>query len=278
MHLARLAVGALDVPWAAPKTWTEVFWLANRRWTGPVGLTEAGWAVVSRRSSSVSLCFCLLGMLSILALGTPVVMTSAYPVVTYHVNHTIVVNVAEPDSSFPYIYRDDQIKVGQVHWGTGVSAAMFTPQNLYAGLGANKSKSTGDWFIASDSQNSEILLHGIRAVGGCEVVTDTPRGDTAFADLCKRKFDTRLNPEIVVGESKADRLVILTDFRDLISSLGEDIIRWRCYPGRIATVHQHIVLLERYTRHTLWARVTVIRALQNVVRRRRCHARCNPAL
>jgi len=49
MHLARLAVGSLDAPWASASTWMEVFWLSDRRWAGPLGLWMTFETLISRK-------------------------------------------------------------------------------------------------------------------------------------------------------------------------------------------------------------------------------------
>jgi len=217
MHLARLAVGALDVSWASPKTWTEIFWFANRRWSGPVGLTETGWVMVTRLRFSVSLCFCLFAILSIVALGTPVVMTRAYPVTKSHIDRGIQVMVRKPHSPLLSVASGAQLSFGQFRWATGVSTPALSPQTVYARHGANYSKSSGDWFIASPSRGTELMLYGIRVVGGCEVITGTPRGPAAFLKRCKDEFGTGLNPD-VLSEFLAGHLVFLTEFCNLLSS------------------------------------------------------------
>lgn len=99
MHLARLSLGALEVSWASPKTWMEVFLLADRRWSGPVGLAQTGWVMATRRRLRVSVGFTLFAVISVATLATPVVMTRAYTTVSGHVNHTINTNASVFDLS-----------------------------------------------------------------------------------------------------------------------------------------------------------------------------------
>ena len=210
MHLARLAVSALDTSWASPRTWTEVFWLANRRWSGPVGLAETGWAMASRRRAHMSLGFCLFALISIVALGTPVVLTRAYPSVAGQVNHTISVEDRAPTPSWDGgdDHWDDQVQYGYIRWATGAPPSVLMPLNAYTGLETPLPAAGGDWFIASDSNKSELTLNGIRVVGGCEVVNSTSTGPDFFADLCMKEFNTTLNLDNV-GELSAILLLSL---------------------------------------------------------------------
>jgi len=205
MHLARLAVAALDVSWASPKTWVEVFWLADRRWSGPIGLAKTGWTLI-KRWRRMSLSFLLLAAISVVALATPVVMTRAYPVVTSHVDHFITatnVSVFDLSAATDDELADSQVILAYSLWGKGRSATDLYPKNSYAESGVQSSDVGGSWFFTGDSKKSEMSVSGIRVAGGCEA-WQTYIGPSAFLDRCKAELRAELNPDntgelIVIG-------------------------------------------------------------------------------
>ena len=147
-------------------------------------------------------------LISIVALGTPVVLTRAYPSVAGLANHTISVEDRVPATSLDDggDLRDAQRRYGYVRWATAAPPSVLMPLNAYTGLDWHLSAAGGDWFIASASNKSELTLNGIRAVGGCEVVNSTSTGPGSFADLCMKEFNTTLNLDNV-GEPSANLLL-----------------------------------------------------------------------
>ena len=195
MHLARLAVGVLEIPSMSPHTWMEVFWLADRRWAGPFGLGKTGWTVVSRRLR-VSYGLVLLAALNVVALITPIVMSRAYfagtrsawPYSTFNLS-TFDLSVASVES-----LAGDQLKYGLAWWSHGDAAPAAYSRNAYAGLGAQQNESHGAWFFTGDTEESGMTYTGIRVAGGCEIVQDTSGGPFNLQDMCQTEFGTDLNP------------------------------------------------------------------------------------
>jgi len=169
MHLARLAVNTLNLPWSSPKTWMEVFWLADRRWAGPVGLGKTGWTIASRRLR-VSFGFILLAALNLVAVITPVFMTRTYSVTFGDAQRSIVANVSAVDLSImARLSRATQLSVGNKIWSKGLPPSVMFPQNTYTGdpLGWVDPK----WlFLTGDSFASEMRLAGVLVGGYCEII------------------------------------------------------------------------------------------------------------
>jgi hypothetical protein len=127
MVLARLAVGALSLDgessfaesfWSkltltpiatAPKTWLEVFFLADGDWQGPLGIARALW-ISHRRKTRLSSTFALFGVTILLSLPQPLLISRAYPyqVVT---SGTSIIN--ETAGGF---ILDDYLATGLTAW------------------------------------------------------------------------------------------------------------------------------------------------------------------
>ncbi|KAL0563382.1 hypothetical protein V5O48_018687 [Marasmius crinis-equi] len=79
MFLARVAVSALQNARSTPNSWTELFWLADREWMGPMGIIKVTYQSVRSRKRA-SLMFILFGTTCTTALLTPVFLIRAYQV------------------------------------------------------------------------------------------------------------------------------------------------------------------------------------------------------
>jgi len=186
MHLARLAVNTLKLPWSSPKTWIEVFWLADRRWAGPVGLGKTGWTIASRRLR-VSFGFLLLAALNIVAVITPVFMTRTYSMAAGDAQSSIVGNVSTVDLSImSRLTRGAQLSVGNEIWSKGLPPKAMFPPNTYTGTlptGLEK------WlFLSGDSYASDMRLTGILVGGECYAWTDQV-GHTCYRDETPKSWD-----------------------------------------------------------------------------------------
>jgi len=197
MHLARLAVGSLDTPWASPNTWMEVFWLADRRWAGPFGLWMTFKTLVSRKlhklgGPQVSLGFWLFAALSIVALVTPVTLSRAYHVTTCEVERQIMVSgvsMVDLDALESVGDRSRKLRRQMVYgndaWSRGMAPRLQYPDNIYAEVGVQITSNGGTWFITGSTNKTIMSLAGIRVAGGCEFVQ--PNNKT-FRDLCGAAF------------------------------------------------------------------------------------------
>ena len=194
MHLARLAVNALSVRWASPKTWMEVYWLADRRWADPFGLSTTGWTIATRRLR-VSFSLCLFAVLNIVALVTPVFMARAYAVVTSDVEHEVTIDTVSALDlpKLRAVTNISQIKTGNELWAKGVSSSELFARNAYTESGMRPSETGGAWFFTGDSHRTEMLLYGIRVTGGCDILNTQVKNLDEFHDLCTEDLEYRLS-------------------------------------------------------------------------------------
>jgi len=158
----------LETSWASPKTWMEVFWLADRRWAGPFGLGKTGWTIVSRRLR-VSFGFILLACLNIVTLVTPVFMTRAYSVATDYVSGGFAENASMIDlPTLARLSSGIQITTGNEIWTKGLSSALIFPRNSYR---TPEITEEGWYFFTGELPNqSESSLTGIFVGGRCSSI------------------------------------------------------------------------------------------------------------
>lgn len=165
MHLTRLTVNMLEASWVLPKTWMEVFWLADRRWAGPFGLGKTGWTIISRRMR-VSFGFIFLAALNIVALVTPIFMTKAYSVATEDVFDRSVENVSMVD--LPALARlspRTQVATGNEIWTKGLSSALLFPLNTY--IAPDNGVFERFFFTGELPSEGESSLTGVFVQGNC---------------------------------------------------------------------------------------------------------------
>jgi len=197
MHLARLAVGVLEVPRMSPRTWMEVFWLADRRWAGPFGLGKTGWTVISRRIR-VSIGLILLATLNVVAIITPIVMTRAYPAGTRSATPRAVFNVSTFDLTVVSTesLASDQLEYGLAWWRDGQPAPVPFWGSVFAELGVEQNESNGAWLLTADLRGDMFAWNyaGIRVAGGCETMQATSGEPLILQDMCQKEFGSDLNP------------------------------------------------------------------------------------
>ncbi|EIN05115.1 hypothetical protein PUNSTDRAFT_146031 [Punctularia strigosozonata HHB-11173 SS5] len=139
MHLSRLAISALHDPRTAPRSWTELFWLADRNWQNPVSL---GLLVMPMVKSRVlpSPTFAIFSLTCLLATITPITMSRAWPAQSESmtVNGTITANCSSLD------------KLGQVDPKSqlSVGVALCTGQTEGADIQAYYNENSDDEFFS----------------------------------------------------------------------------------------------------------------------------------
>jgi len=199
MHLARLAVGSLDTSWTSANTWMEVFWLADRRWSGPVGLWTIFEAMFSLSWHSlhvprVSFGFWLFAALSIVTLVTPLALSRAYHGTTADIRRQTTVSsvfmmdigeVFDPLATSVSELQNLQIPYGIPIWGRGVSPTVQFRDTMYAANDERPTPSSGDWFISGNARRASMQLVGLRVAGGCEYFQ---ANDITFESVCAATF------------------------------------------------------------------------------------------
>jgi len=256
MHLARLAVGILEIPGMSPHTWMEVFWLADRRWAGPFGLGKTGWTVISRRLH-VSYGLILLAALNLVALVTPIVMTRAYPAGTRSTNPYTTFNLSTFDLSVASIesLASDQLKYGLAWWSHGDAAPADYSRNAYAELGVQQNEANGAWFFTGDRGEIEVTYTGIRVAGGCEILKSTSGEPIILQDMCRTEFGTDLNPPGQGKLTTASSPCVKCD-SDAPWSHGRRVSHTSYYSSLLSG--QRVILFQRPIDDGFWTQETVI--------------------
>ncbi|EIN08189.1 hypothetical protein PUNSTDRAFT_143852 [Punctularia strigosozonata HHB-11173 SS5] len=193
MHLARLGVSALQSRRLAPRTWLELFWLADGNYQGPAGLSSVIVGMWTAKSF-VSSTFVIFSLTCLTALVTPIVLTRAYPVSTVDVQqHVTVIPNAMAPSRLEAIDAYAQLAIGSGAWTSGMTVdgiyntSVFTP----AGVNRDGSSTIEDFFFAGDVSGADVILPGIRVQGSCNKVDEDPfsAGDTVTPNLvCQAGF------------------------------------------------------------------------------------------
>jgi len=185
MHIARIAVGALDAPWASPDTWMEVFWLADRRWAGPQGFLMMFGAQRRLRGSWIMTLFCVL---SCLALLTPGFLSLAYGTTFDDVERQVTVSgvsVVDVNLLGHRSNKNLQNDAGKHIWSRGVAPAVQFPDNIYAEHYVSTSTTGGSWLITGSANKTRMFLVGVRVAGGCEYL---PESNSTFQERCTEAF------------------------------------------------------------------------------------------
>ncbi|EIN11415.1 hypothetical protein PUNSTDRAFT_131580 [Punctularia strigosozonata HHB-11173 SS5] len=175
-HLARLAISALQNPSTAPRTWTELFWLADRGWQGPMGMGDAYFTMIRRRIRP-SATFILFSLACGLSLSTPSVITRAWPQgnIDTLVNKTVIVEAISPHN-INNLGALEQIATGEASWTSGFS--IFDVYNTSIFMAEDRSsgsvdRTLGNVFLGTDTYGMEIpTIPGIWFDGRCEPVTN----------------------------------------------------------------------------------------------------------
>jgi hypothetical protein len=185
IHLARLGVSALQSRKLAPRTWIELFWLADGNYQGPTGLATVGIGMLRLRTF-VSKTFLLFALTSVVALITPLVVSRAYPIATIDVRQTVQF---WPDAlSSPLLNVIDPLApqaIGTGGWTSGMSISELYNTSVYTPVGVTRSDSPMDFFFASDTDGLDVTLPGVRILGQCSALSDTiVNNSQALADMC----------------------------------------------------------------------------------------------
>ena len=199
MYLTRLALSGLQVPFGTPRSWAEIFWLADAKWGGPVGIVETVLAAMALRIRHISKAFVLFSIISMAAFFMPIVLESAYPVTT--------VDVTVREQFAPYTLTESllgkldaygQMGGGGGGWATGQSVLALYNRTTYHPAGQPRGNlSGGDFFFAGDVRGRDTTLPGVRAQGECVDRADidpaslfpTPGDDATFKSFCQTEME-----------------------------------------------------------------------------------------
>ena len=193
MHLARLAVSALQNPSTSPNSWAELFWLADRNWQGPVGLGATVYGKAKLGGISLSSTFILFTVTCLFALPTPIVISRAYPLRTVEVMQrtNIALSTFAP-SEMPNFDVFTQLGTGSGAWATGLSVLDIYNSSVFTPIGYNAVEQVDDFVFAGEVSSYILVLPVIRVSGGCEVMAgaeQAPAEDVKLFEWCKDHVD-----------------------------------------------------------------------------------------
>ncbi|KIJ53950.1 hypothetical protein M422DRAFT_775228 [Sphaerobolus stellatus SS14] len=185
IHLSRVGVSALHSPRTAPRSWAELYWLADGKWHGPMGIVTT-LMTAAKHQTGLSLTFLAFALTCIIATATPIIFSRAYPVGTLDV----LQNTTISPSTFSLkallaIESYAQVGTGGGSWSTGLSIfesyndSVYTPLNQLRG-------DTSDFFFAGSSLQTDTRLPGLRLQGGCQPY----QNDSLLAVLDNTTFPT----------------------------------------------------------------------------------------
>ncbi|CAL1711035.1 unnamed protein product [Somion occarium] len=192
MHLARVAVSSLQYPSSAPRTWRELFWMADRSWAEPVGIAYTAYQGLRLRVRT-SVTFILFSTTRVIALITPVILTKAYPMRSVDVVQDI--QIRPSTMSFEKMEHVDgylQVGAGMGSWGTALlildvyNTSTFTPPD------AVREGDPEDFFFAGDVRDATAVLPGLRLQGRCTPINasslDVSNPLPSFQEFCHNKI------------------------------------------------------------------------------------------
>ena len=190
MHLSRLAVSAVQFRGSAPRTWLEMFWLADKKWAGPVGIAMAAWRVM-RAPMRVSPTLVVFATTVLAALVTPLVLNRAYPTqaMDVAVNRTLVPNTLAA-AKLDQIDAYAQLAVGAGAWATNLTVLeLFNSTTFVPASNPTRVEDAADFFFAGDVQSMDVSLPGVRIQGGCHAMDNSPNmTQDGFIQLCKQEL------------------------------------------------------------------------------------------
>lgn len=188
MHLARIGVSALQSPRTSPRSWAELFWLADRSWQGPVGVITTGVAM-RKMKVRVSNLFVMFALTCMVALVTPVILSRAYRVGVVNVRLTTSITPSTISSKgLESVDAYAQIGIGSGSWATGLSVLDVYNSSTFVPPGQAQTN-TSDIFFAGDIQDAEAELPGLRLRGSCQpyindAATSVETNTTSLSTFC----------------------------------------------------------------------------------------------
>jgi hypothetical protein len=175
LHLGRLAISALQDSATAPRTWAELFWLADGNWQSPLGVVVMlmDRRILRMRISSTIILFILTVAL---ALPLPIMVSRAYPldviqayqdVISTNQTTVITLNMNKPS----HLNVDSQMAVGR-----GARVTNLDAQDVYSSrIYMNESTETSqDMFYSGDLRFNNATLPGVLVRGDCHSIELSP--------------------------------------------------------------------------------------------------------
>jgi hypothetical protein len=245
-YLARLAISALQNPDTAPRTWTELFWLADRSWQGPVAIGNT-YLSMFRRRVRPSATFILFSAACISAVVTPILLSRAWPSSTFIINveaqRQIPSNTFSP-KSMNNIDSGAQMGTGEGAWTTGLSVSDVFNASTFANDTDFVMEADGYLFAgAIPSSYSVNAIAGIWVNGSCRVISAPPLvndTDDALADWCDDNgWDQYFSSTILTSESNVSLAITWCSDYFANATYNNDWMNMAPYSSASVIVHMN---------------------------------------
>ncbi|EIN11594.1 hypothetical protein PUNSTDRAFT_131754 [Punctularia strigosozonata HHB-11173 SS5] len=215
MHLGRLAISSLQNPDTAPHTWTELFWLADRSWQGPIAIGGT-YFTMAKRHMRPSATFFLFSLACLSAAVTPILISRAWP--TQAVLTSIPRGIWSNTFSPALINNVDsaaQMGTGQGAWTSGLSVLkVYNATTFLAEIPdpVSKSQSPSEFVFAGDVVGYDVVdMPAIYVNGSCREVYApalVDDSDQTLKDWCTHKGWGKYFSSTTLWSSTGVRLTI----------------------------------------------------------------------
>lgn len=199
MYLARLAISALQHPKTAPNSWAELFWLADRNWQGPFGLTATLLGQARLRNVSLSSTFVLFTITCFFALPTPIALSKTYQVRTVTVNarNIITTNAIVPETLTTFNHFS-QRSAGAGAWGMGMPVAQVYNATTYVPVkfADDRDGVLDEVIFAGQLGDKDANMTAIRMAGDCQVIQPDSSDLPTYEEGDWFKWCQRRDPEM----------------------------------------------------------------------------------
>ncbi|KAK1232462.1 hypothetical protein PQX77_004400 [Marasmius sp. AFHP31] len=196
MHLTRLAASCLLYPSTAPRTWQDLFWLADHGWEGPVGMVTVTLDSIRTRSRA-SFTFIIFATTCAIGLLTPIALSRAYEIKQVVLMESVEMRPSTTNfNKMQHVEGYTQVGVGMGSWVTGTSVADIYNSSLFLpqGISHNATFQPREFFFAGDINNATATLPGFHLKGSCAPIDisssglDTTNVTTSWAEFCRLRI------------------------------------------------------------------------------------------
>ncbi|KAJ8082989.1 hypothetical protein PM082_008849 [Marasmius tenuissimus] len=196
MHLTRLGASCLLYPSTAPRTWQDLFWMADHGWEGPVGMVTTTLDSIRTRSRA-SFTFIIFATTCAIGLLTPVALSRAYEIKQVVLMNSIDIQPSTTNfKKMQHVEGYTQVGVSMGSWATGTSVADIYNTSLFLPQGVSQTATfqPREFFFAGDIHNATAVLPGVHLKGSCAPIDigssglDTSNVTTSWAPFCRSRI------------------------------------------------------------------------------------------
>ncbi|KAK1226345.1 hypothetical protein PQX77_010672 [Marasmius sp. AFHP31] len=211
LHLSRVGVSALQYRSSAPRSWQELFWLADQKWKGPVGMFTS---MMDSYNSSTrpSLTYVLYALTCVVGIVNPLILRRAYQVRQVEVIQNVQIQPSTTNyKRMQQVNGYTQAGVGMGSWATGTSVADIYNTSVFLPVGSIETATSvqpREFFFAGDVRNATATLPGLHLQGSCVPMDiassglDTSNVTTSWGPFCLSRFGYHAggnSPEVMIS-------------------------------------------------------------------------------